>query len=61
MAEITLNIQSVKRETPKAWLAILKNGSEIWFPKSQCSIDDNSLTLPDWLAKAKGIAPDYDE
>ena len=53
-----LDIKSVKLETPKAWLAILEDGIEIWFPKSQCSMGENTLkiTVPEWLLRAKDIA-----
>lgn len=26
-----------------------------WLPKSQCSMEDNVLTVPEWLAASKGF------
>lgn len=56
MADVTIKIKSVKHETDMAWLAILEDGSEVWFPKSQCSLKENSLLVPDWLVEAKNIS-----
>lgn len=47
----------VKRETDKAWGIedANKDGAIIWLPKSQCEVDDGTLTCPEWLAKEKGL------
>ena len=59
---ILLDIKSVKHETSKAWLAILKDDSEVWFPKSQCSMEkDNLISVPEWLMKAKNIPSSWDD
>jgi len=56
MADKVLDFKSIKHETSKAWLTILKDDSEVWFPKSQCSMkDEKSLVVPEWLVKAKDI------
>jgi hypothetical protein len=51
----TLEVRSIKHETPKAWLAILEDDKEVWFPKSQCKMDGNTLSVPGWLLKEKGL------
>lgn len=57
MTDKKLTVKSIKHETPKAWLAILEDGSEVWFPKSQCSKkEDNTLLVPDWLLETKNIS-----
>lgn len=50
-----LTVKSIKHETPKSWLAVLEDNSEVWFPKSQCTLEDNTLTVPDWLIEAKNL------
>lgn len=49
-----VEIKSIKHETPKAWLAIMEDDREIWFPKSQCELNDGVLSVPEWLMKEKG-------
>lgn len=53
--DVTIKIKSVKHETDKAWLAILTDDSEVWFPKSQCDLKGEKITLPKWLARTKEI------
>lgn len=47
----------VRRETDRAWGVEDpdKEGNLIWLPKSQCEIDDGTLTCPEWLARDKGL------
>ena len=42
-------------ETEKAWLIKVKDGREIWFPKSRCKWDGVTVVLPDWLAAKKKV------
>jgi hypothetical protein len=47
----------VHHETAKAWLVSddgVREGA-IWIPKSQAELADGVLTLPEWLAKDKGL------
>ena len=49
----------IKRETDKAVLAF-DGANDIWLPKSKITIKklnvpDVEITLPEWLAKQKGI------
>ncbi len=56
----------VRMETTKAWL-IYDGSQEVWIPKSQAEINcdnpddlwdnrkEKTLTLPEWLAKDKGL------
>ena len=44
-------------ETERAWL-VSDTGERkdaIWIPKSQAELADGVLTLPEWLAKEKGL------
>lgn len=52
----TIDYDELKTETNKAWLLDIE-GEEIWFPKSQCDLDEESscIEIPKWLAKAKGL------
>lgn len=44
-----------RHETPRAWL-IFDGGTQVWLPKSQAERnDDGTFTLPEWLAKEKGL------
>lgn len=50
----------LKAETAKAYLVYDADPSEaVWVPKSQCELEKNNgtctLTLPEWLAKEKGL------
>jgi len=58
--ELTLNVESIKRETEKAWLTVFDNGDEVWLPKSQCKLKDNKISIPSWLARANNIEEDLD-
>lgn len=50
----------LKHETKAAYL-IFDGGTECWLPKSQVEMYDNGVskfkqfTLPEWLAKEKGL------
>jgi hypothetical protein len=46
----------IKWETDKAWLVVM-DGKELWFPKSQCSINTKKkiIIIPDWLATEKEL------
>ena len=61
MEDKTITVKSIKHETDKAWLAILEDNSEVWFPKSQCSMLDNAIKVPGWLAEAKSLSGKWDE
>ncbi len=41
-------------ETTKAWLLDLGQDEPIWFPKSACEFDGETLTMPEPLAIEKG-------
>lgn len=45
----------LKGETDKAWRVDAGMGEPKWIPKSQCEFEDGTLTLPEWLAKEKGL------
>ncbi len=69
---IVLNKSDLARETPRAWgfwgdepAVNTSQGSfcseTVWFPKSQCTLQDHSpdtyrLLAPDWLAKKNGCS-----
>lgn len=45
----------LKHETAKAYL-INDGMKDVWLPKSQVEHnDDNTFTMPEWLAKEKGL------
>lgn len=45
----------LKHETKAAYL-IFDGGTECWLPKSQAERNtDGTFTLPEWLAKEKGL------
>lgn len=49
------DVEELVHETDAAWLLLI-HGEEIWLPKSQCQYgDDGIVTVPEWLAKAKGL------
>ena len=57
-APVALRFNEEKVETARAYLLVLEDGEEAWFPKSQIvSIDWNTGTLqvPRWLAEEKGL------
>lgn len=44
-----------KHETSAAFL-VSDGVTECWLPKSQCEMnDDGTFTMPEWLAKEKGL------
>lgn len=52
----------LKRETDKAWCVDVGGIADVWLPKSQCELERSryfgqadTLTLPEWLAKEKGL------
>jgi hypothetical protein len=51
---IDLNV-TVLDSREKAWLVETEDGQEAWVPKSQAELDDDVLTLPEWLAIEKGL------
>lgn len=44
----------VRAETDRAW-RIHDGFRTEWVPKSQCELEGNVLTMPEWLAKEKGF------
>ena len=48
----------LKHETAKAWL-INDGTKDVWIPKSQSEIEGDAdrcvITIPEWLAKDKGL------
>lgn len=45
----------LRHETERAFL-IFDGDQEVWLPKSQVERnDDGTFTLPEWLAKEKGL------
>jgi hypothetical protein len=45
----------LRHETSRAYL-IFDGDQEVWLPKSQCEKNtDGTFTLPEWLAKEKGL------
>lgn len=45
----------LKHETAKAYL-VNDGAKDVWLPKSQVEHnDDNTFTMPEWLAKEKGL------
>lgn len=52
----------LKHETAKAYLVTDDGKKEIWIAKSQCEFEpgtrstrEGTLTLPEWVAKSKGL------
>lgn len=44
----------IQRQSDKA--VLIHDGiTKIWLPKSQIEIDGNTVRMPEWLAKAKGL------
>jgi len=57
---IPVDYDKIKWATGAAWLLDLGSGSDVWVPKSQCSLEvaeDDSpyFLIPEWLAKEKGL------
>ena len=42
------------RQSPKAFLVDI-GGAEHWMPRSKCAISGGTLSIPQWLAEAKGL------
>ena len=42
------------RQSPKAFLVDI-GGTEHWMPRSKCAISGGTLSIPQWLAEAKGL------
>ena len=42
------------RQSPKAFLVDI-GGVEHWMPRSKCAISGGTLSIPQWLAEAKGL------
>jgi hypothetical protein len=42
------------RQSPKAFLVNI-GGTEHWMPRSKCAISGDTLSIPQWLAEAKGL------
>lgn len=48
--------KKIVRETEKAilvWCLTLRGEKNIWFPRSQVAIHENSIELTDWIAEEK--------
>lgn len=50
----------ILKETDLAWLLLLDDSDFLnpvkeWFPKSQCELDDEFISVPEWLAIEKGL------
>lgn len=52
----TIDYDHLVTETSSAWLLEIDE-DRIWFPKSECSIDEDEHTLtgPEWLLTEKGV------
>ena len=42
------------RQSSKAFLVNI-GGAELWMPRSKCAISGDTLSIPQWLAEAKGL------
>ena len=42
------------RQSSKAFLVNI-GGTEHWMPRSKCAISGSTLSIPQWLAEAKGL------
>ena len=42
------------RQSSKAFLVNI-GGTEFWMPRSKCAISGSTLSIPQWLAEAKGL------
>jgi len=53
---IDIHYDELLHETYNAWLLEIWD-EEIWFPKSQCDLDEENktITIPEWLAEKKGL------
>lgn len=46
---------TIIRETRKAYLFAVEDEKEMWLPKSLCSWDGITMTIPTWLAKKRRL------
>ena len=53
---VDIDYDTLKHRTPKATLLIIDK-EEIWLPNSQITVneDENTVTMPEWLATDKGL------
>ena len=49
-----IEYDSILHETDGAWLLEI-DGDHIWFPKSQCDLDEEYIWCPEWLAEKKRL------
>lgn len=55
MDTVKIDVDGITRETDKAKLFQTAEG-EIWIPVSQIEDEtDDEITIPEWLAKEKGL------
>jgi hypothetical protein len=57
---VEISFEELVRETPAAFLLKMEEGifgEKVWFPKSQCTLDEETKTIevPEWLAIEKGL------
>lgn len=63
MGWVHLDVSLVKRETEKAFLLRLEDGSEVWVPRSQVSEPDDyeegdedcTVSVTEWFAEKEGL------
>lgn len=51
-----LEFDQILHESDDAWLLLMEwvdDSFKIWFPKSECSIEDEIITVPAWLLERK--------
>jgi len=62
---VHLDVKRIVRETPKAFLLMLEDGSEHWIPKNQIADPDNydqgdencTVSISEWIAQQKDLPP----
>ena len=54
MEQINITFTAIEKETEAAVLVKFENRTE-WMPKSQISIEGNTITMPSWLASKKHL------
>ncbi len=54
---------SVEKKTEKAFLLTMESGEELWFPKSQCKLNERTseVEVPKWMAVDKGLIEEDEE
>lgn len=52
-----IEYENIEGETNHAWLIDLGLDGIHWFPKSECQIDEDNMTIaiPQWMAEDKGF------